>query len=193
MGVGAVGCEALDPGEKDGGCNEGDVNDDLPHDHPVIGDFFDVDEGFEEVNGRDANKGRGEFDLENAGIHVGEPFGLVGMSLEAEARDEGFVAADDDHDEEVGDHDNIDEAQDAEHHFGFGESRRLLEQVPQLNHEAVNVHTLSNDEAEIERGLQPAAEKDEAAESLLLPGAMGRVFHKRGLLINRSGLSVQNG
>lgn len=57
--------------------------------------------------------------FQDAGVDVRQPFRLVGMAFEVKARDEGFVAADDDHDQQVGDHDDVDQAEDNEHDLGL--------------------------------------------------------------------------
>jgi hypothetical protein len=69
----------------------------------------------EKVDRRDADDSHRKLDLQYAGIHVVEPFRLVGMPLQPQARHEGLVAADDDHDEEIGDHDHVDQAKDDQH------------------------------------------------------------------------------
>ena len=42
----------------------------------------------------------------------------------------------------------------------------IVKQVPQLDHETIDVHTLGDDQTEIERRLQPAAEENQTAERL---------------------------
>jgi hypothetical protein len=42
-----------------------------------------------------------QLDLQHPGINVAEPFRLVRVAFEVEAGDEGLVAADDHHDEQV--------------------------------------------------------------------------------------------
>ena len=106
------------------------------------------------------------FHLEYAGIDVRKPLGLVGMVLQIEPRDKGFVSADNDHDEEVGDHDHIDEPQHCQHNVGFGDGGRLLDEMPELDKKVINVNALRNDEPEIERRLEPPAQKDEVAERM---------------------------
>ena len=45
----------------------------------------------------------------NAGADVREPFRLIGVRLQFNTGDERFVAADNDHDQQIGDHDDIDQ------------------------------------------------------------------------------------
>ncbi len=56
-----------------------------------------------------------------------EPFRLIRMAFEPEARDEGLVAADDDHDQQVGDHDHVDQAQHDQHDLLFAEGSRMAD------------------------------------------------------------------
>ena len=65
-----------------------------------------------------------ELDLQHAGIDVVEPFRLVRMVLEIELGDEGLVAADDHHDQQVGDHHHVDEAQHDDRDLVAGEIGR---------------------------------------------------------------------
>ena len=93
-----------------------------------------------------------------------QPFRLVGVVFEIEAGNEGFVAADDDHDQQVGDHHDVDQAEDDQHDFGFGEvaaGERTMDEVAQFDHEQPAVDHLGDDQAEVERRLDPAAGEDE--------------------------------
>jgi len=70
-------------------------------------------------------------------------------------------------DEQVGDHHHVDQRQHAQHDLRLGQGGHVMEQMPELQHEAIDVDALGDDEAEIERRLEPAAEEDEAAKGLL--------------------------
>src|SRR5690606_21966731 len=100
---------------------------------------------------------------------------------EPDARHEGLVAADDDHDEEVGDHDHVHEAEDGEHDLlgaervrhhlvGAGVLGDVLaretadDEVPQLLEELPHVDDLRDDEAEVERCLEPAGREDQVPD-----------------------------
>ena len=124
--------------------------------------------GFEEMNRRDADERRGELDLKHARIHVGEPLWLVRMFLEAQARDKCFVAADDYHDEEIGNHDHIDKSQHREHDRFFVDVRSLLKKVSQLDEEMVYIDALGYDQSEVKRSLKPAAKKDQTGKSAMV-------------------------
>jgi hypothetical protein len=91
-----------------------------PPQQGVPGGVVDVHEHLEQMDGRDAHDRRGELDLQYVGVDVREPFGLVTVALEADARDEGLVAADDHHDQQVGDHDDVDQLEHREHHVRLG-------------------------------------------------------------------------
>src|SRR5512139_1858026 len=103
-----------------GGEKEDDVNDDLPL-QGMLGQVAGIDEALQQVDRRNADDRGRQLDLEHAGIDVRKPFRLVRMSFEVEAGNEGFIAADDDHDQQVGDHDDVDQAKDDQHDFGLGE------------------------------------------------------------------------
>jgi hypothetical protein len=64
-------------GHGQGGNQEYDVDDDLPHDR-VLGQVVGIDEALQQVNRRNADDGRRKLDLEHAGIDVRQPFRLVG-------------------------------------------------------------------------------------------------------------------
>jgi hypothetical protein len=59
------------------------------------------------------------FTLRTPGIDMRQPFRFVAVSLQPEAGDECFIAANDDHDEEVCDHDHIDQPQNGKHDLFF--------------------------------------------------------------------------
>ena len=85
---------------------------------------MDVHEHLEQMDGGDAHDGGGELDLQHVGVDVREPFGLVTVALEADAGDERLVAADDHHDQQVGDHDDVDELEHGEHDVRLGRPAR---------------------------------------------------------------------
>jgi hypothetical protein len=108
------------------------------------------------------------------------------VRFESHARDEGLVAADDHHDEQIGDHDDVDQAEDHQHQHrlvglgrplpafhrdrvehvlergAFAESRH--QQVIELLPEEPDVDRLCDDQAEVQRQLEPAAREDESRE-----------------------------
>ena len=69
----------------------------------------------QQVDRRDADDRGRELDLQHARVDVRQPFRLVRMALEAHARHERLVAADDHHDEQVADHDHVDQAEHDQH------------------------------------------------------------------------------
>ena len=104
--------------------------------------------------------------------------------LEVHARNEGLVAADDDHDQQVGDHHHVDQAKHDQHDRCLGQlariraiadrlddmRRRLLipersaDEIDEFNPEMDDIHTLRDDQAEVERQLEPAAHEDEVGQ-----------------------------
>ena len=50
---------------------------------------------------------------------MAQPFGLVGVVFQAQARNEGFVAAHNHHDEQVADHHHVNQRQHHQHDDGF--------------------------------------------------------------------------
>jgi hypothetical protein len=167
-----------------------------------------VDEGLQEVNGRGTNDGRSELDLQYGGVDMGQPFGLVRMLLKIHARDEGLVTANDHHDQEIGNHDHIDQSRHYPRDGGFGQLGRLrravhrdgvedmrqragiahhgADQIGKVYPEMIDIHTLSEDQAEVQRQLQPAAHEDKAGKRAdgfgdLFPGIPGHRHCDLGL------------
>ena len=50
---------------------------------------------------------------------MSQPFGLVGVVVQAQPAHKGFIAAHDHHDEQVGDHHHVDQRQHHKHDHGF--------------------------------------------------------------------------
>ena len=78
-----------------------------------------VDESFQQMDGRYADDGRGQFHFQHRGVHMAEPLGLVWVLFKVHARDKSFITTDDDHDQQVGDHHHIDQGQHHQHDDGF--------------------------------------------------------------------------
>jgi hypothetical protein len=62
---------------------EGDVDDGLPDQH-LLGVVGGVDEGLEQVDRADADDGGGQLHLQHRGVHVAQPFGLVGVAFQVQ-------------------------------------------------------------------------------------------------------------
>ena len=70
----------IGPRKEDGRAEKGHVDEDLPLD--VLNIFMlDIDERFEQMNAGDADQGSREFNLDGAGIDVGQPFRSIGMPI----------------------------------------------------------------------------------------------------------------
>lgn len=136
----------------------------------------------QQIDGRDADDGHGQFDLQNRSIDMAEPFGLVGMFINMEAGNEGLVAADDDHGQQVGNHHDIDQIQHGDHDGIVIHNAEVGDQVPQGFEELTGINDLGDNQAYINRQLQLAAGKNEMREDahLVVGGAFGwrSVFHK---------------
>ena len=120
----------------------------------------------QQIDGRDADDGHGQFDLQNRSIDVAEPFGLVGMFVDMEAGNEGLVAADDDHRQQVGNHHDIDQIQHGDHDGIVIHNAEVGDQVPQGFEELTGINDLGDNQAYINRQLQLAAGKNEMREDV---------------------------
>ena len=169
---GVLGGNAVGERQQQGRKHKGEVQQQLPHDR-VVGHRLTAhfNEGLEQMDRRNADERGGQFYFEHAGVDVGQPFRLVGVAFEVEPRNEGFVASDNDHDEQVGDHDHVDEAQHRHHDGCLVEGRRLLHQLPEFFEEMVDVNPLGYDQTDVERGLEPAAQENKIAQHCQGPGA----------------------
>jgi len=156
--------------QHESGNDEGEVNADLPPHHPVV-QLGGVNEAFQEMDGGNADQGGGQLDLEHPRIDVGKPFGLIRVVFQFKPGNEGFIAADDDHDEQVGNHHHVDQAQDDEHDLRIGQGARLAHQMGQFHHELIDIHPLGDDQTQVEGSLEPAAPENKGFH------ALGNFFH----------------
>jgi len=119
----------------------------------------------------DADQRHRQLHLEDPRVDVGEPFRLVGMPLQVKPGDERLVAPHDHHDEEVRDHHHVDQLEHRQHDLLLPEigPAHIMEEVDQLLDELVDVDSLRHDQAQVQGGLQPPAEEDEAADHRHLP------------------------
>ena len=131
---------------------------------------------------------------------MAQPFGLVAVAIEVEAAHKGLVATHDHHDQQVRDHHHVNQRQHHQHDHRFikrgdgrfglvanGVDQRLqggliakrgLHQVGQFDQKVHHIHRLRNDQAQVQRQLQPAAGKDQAGQGAQGGSACGcRVRH----------------
>lgn len=96
------------------------MDEDLPHDVFCL-HVLDVDKGFEQVNGRNADERHGNFNFDGIGIDLIEPLGQVSVVLNSEPyfRNKGFVATNNDHDQEIRNHDHINQVENDQHDMVF--------------------------------------------------------------------------
>jgi len=83
------------------------------------------------------------------------------MFVQIEAGNEGLIAPDSHHDQQIGDHHHIDQAKYDEHDVDFGQRHRMADQMNQFLQELENVDPLGKNQAEIKRCLQPAAAEEQ--------------------------------
>lgn len=95
---------------------------------------------------------------------MAEPFGLVRMFVNMEAGNEGLVAADDDHRQQVGNHHDINQVQHGDHDGIVIHNAEVGDQVPQGFEELTGINDLGDNQAYINRQLQLAAGKNEMRE-----------------------------
>ena len=112
---------------------------------------------------------------------MAEPFGLVGMFVNMEAGNEGLVAADNDHRQQVGNHHDIDQIQHGDHDGIVIHNAEVGDQVPQGFEELTGINDLGDNQAYINRQLQSAAGENDVCEDAhsFVGGAFGRggMFH----------------
>ena len=153
----------------------------LPHDL-FFRQIGGVEEGLQQMDGGNADDGHRQLNLQNRSIDMAEPFGLVGMFVNVKAGDEGLVAADNDHGQQVGNHHDIDQIQHGDHDGIVIHNAEVGDQVPQGFEELTGINDLGDNQAYINRQLQPAAGKNEMREDAhsVVGCAFGRggMFHK---------------
>ena len=101
---------------------------------------------------------------------MAEPFGLVGMFVNVKAGDEGLVAADNDHGQQVGNHHNINQVQYGDHDGVFIHDAEIGYQVPQGFEELTGINDLGDNQAYINRQLQPAAGENQRGKNIAAGG-----------------------
>ena len=153
----------------------------LPHDL-FFRQIGGVEEGLQQMDGGNADDGHRQLNLQNRSIDMAKPFGLVGMLVNSEAGNEGFVAADNDHSQQVGNHHHINQVQYGDHDGVFIHDAEIGYQVPQGFEELTGINDLGDNQAYINRQLQPAAGKNEMREDAhsVVGCAFGRggMFHR---------------
>ena len=92
---------------------------------------------------------------------MAQPFRLIRVSGQVQARNKSFKPADNDHDQQIRDHHHVNQAKDNQHDLLFGEGRGIQHQMGQFLEEFIDIDALRHDQAEIERQLQPARPKDQ--------------------------------
>ena len=101
----------------------------LPH-HLFFGQVGGVEEGLQQMDGGNADDGHRQLNLQNRCVNMAEPFGLVGVFVNVEAGNEGFVAADNDHGQQIGNHHNVNQVQHGHHDGVFIHDAEIGDQMP---------------------------------------------------------------
>ncbi|MNJ68835.1 hypothetical protein D3C77_651240 [compost metagenome] len=86
------------------------------------------------------------------------------MILQAQPRHERLVAPHDHHDKQIRDHHHVDQSQHQQHDLHFAKAIGMRHQVPQLFQEEHDVDALRNDQAQVQRQLQPAGTEDQIGQ-----------------------------
>jgi hypothetical protein len=156
----------IGPREKDGRPEERHVDKDLPLD--VFWVFMlDVYERFEKMNAGDTDQRGCKFNLDGAGVDVGQPVRTIGMALQIQFAYEGGVAADNHHREQIRHHCDVDQPQDPQHEDGLLLLVDVADHLPQFDEKLVRIEQLGHDEAAIERGLNPATGEHDGFKQML--------------------------
>ncbi len=116
-----------------------------------------------------------------AEMEAREPASLtVLVVLEIDVADEGDVAADDDHVDEVGHHRDVHEGQQADHDLGLGQGGEAVEDVDELLDALPRIGAGRDDEGGVDGRLDPAAGEDDAFEDALELGEEGGLGEGHG-------------
>lgn len=90
---------------------------------------LNINECLKQVNAGDTHERAGKLYFQCAGIHFLEPLGAVFMRFNIHFADECGIAANDNHDEKVGNHGDVNEGENTEHEFGFGDGFHMNHHV----------------------------------------------------------------
>ncbi len=96
-----------------------------------------------------------------------------------EAGNEGLVAADDDHGQQVGNHHDVDQIQHGDHDGIVIHNAEVGDQVSQGFEELTGINDLGDNQAYINRQLQPAAGENEMREDA--HSVVGCAFGRGGM------------
>jgi hypothetical protein len=177
----------VDEREGHRGRHEGQM-DDHPPEHTLIGErlarcglvssgVVQFDEGPEDVDRRDADYGHCKLHLERIATPVGEPIGTIVMSVEVDPGNERGVTAHDEHDQQVRDHDEVDEAENCQHDRSFVDRDAFpagergpnivgydFSDMKQLDREDDDDDHERDDQAEVQRCLEPARQEHRSSQ-----------------------------
>src|SRR5271157_1465481 len=122
--------------------------------------FFQIDKVLENLHQRDASDRQSDLDLQDAGINMVEPLRAICCACDVEAVDKNTVPALHHHDDEVGDHAGVHEAQQHDHQ-GFHVPRELVDnETIVVDEERHDVQGEGYDERDVDRVENPPHRKD---------------------------------
>ncbi len=143
-------------------------------------DMLDVDEVLEQLHERDAYNRQGHLDLEDSGIDMVQPLRPITRIADFQPPDEDLVVALDDHDQQVGHHGDVDQA-DHRHHDLFAiHGAGAEDEVVIVAQEFVDVDDQRGKQSHVDGIENPASRKDGFVENL--DGAASRA---QGLVRSR--------
>ncbi len=88
------------------------------------------------------------------------------MVFKVQLADERGVSADHHHGQQIGHHGDVDQPQHAEHELGFFQGVNVHDHFPELDEKFIGVQELGDDQAAIQRSLNPTAGKHDGFEAV---------------------------
>ena len=104
-----------------------------------------------------------QLDLQVTRRDVGQPIRLIRVPFQIQPRDKSFIAANNDHRQQVRHHDHINQPQHRHHEHGttdvaiHGNEKHVF----QFNQKLIGIHGLRRNQTDIERRLQPTTGKNQ--------------------------------
>src|SRR3546814_18002489 len=107
------------------------------------------------------------------------------MPVKPQSGNEGLVTAYDHHDEQVGNHHHVDQAQHHQHDLLLAELIGMAQQMVQFLQEQEDIDALRDDQAEIKRQLKPAQTENQHRQGAEIGRASCREKESKYVLISR--------
>jgi len=157
--------DAPDDGDDQGGGQGDGVEFDAMHRRCPF-HVLDVHEVLEQLHERDADHGQRHLDLENSGIDVVQPLRPITRIADFQPPDEDLVVALDDHDQQVGHHGDVDQADHHDHDLLAVQGGCIADQVVIVDEESDRVNDQGAEETDVDRVKNPAGLEDGGVENL---------------------------